>query len=102
MSKKLVTKEYVDKEVVGPRIAVNSISDINNAISNHYGKTLYLVTEQLINFGGVILPAYSIIIIPCVCANTDMIGFVSNISVSGFWAIGYRANTQVWSVRQIY
>lgn len=74
MSKKLVTKEYVDKNV-SKTYSYNfkDASELNSVIAKNEGRMLHLVNTNNITINNITIPAWCQIFVPS-ASSGDMVG----------------------------
>lgn len=100
---KLAEKEYVDSQCKGVNGTIDSMAGLETFVINNYGKQLFLVNTQPIDFNGCVIPEYSMICIPFAYDGADMMGFATNTNANAFYAIGHTwTSGGVWTAKKIY
>ena len=101
MSKKLATKEYVDKNVSKPySYNFKDASELNSVIAENEGRMLHLVNTNNITINNITIPAWSQIFVPS-ASSGDMVGIIMYPYADSFWILGHTAKDG-WLINKVF
>lgn len=84
MKKQLVTKEYVDNNIMKKFLDVDAIPDLKP----YYGRSIYITINKNVVINGITIPAWSSIYFPCISGN-DYIGIAAYPDASSCFILGH-------------